>query len=49
MKEEGLKEGFEKGIELISFLMEKGLIEEVQKAAADKEYAGKLLEKYSIQ
>ena len=46
MKEEGLKEGFEKGIELISFLMEKGLIEEAQKAAGDKEYAVTLMEKY---
>ena len=49
-KEEGREEGREEGwnslAKLISFLMEKGLIEEAQKAAGDKEYAVTLMEKY---
>ena len=53
MREEGRAEGKEEGwdslAKLISFLMGKGLIEEAQKAADDKEYAGKLMEKYGIQ
>ena len=57
MREEGRAEGREEGREevwnsltkLMSFLLENGLIEEAQKATCDKEYAGKLMEKYSIQ
>ena len=53
MREEGRAEGKEEGwdslAKLISFLMEKGLVEEAQKVAGDKEYARELMEKYSIQ
>ena len=40
------EEGWNALAKLISFLMEKGLIEEAQKAAGDKEYAVTLMEKY---
>ena len=46
---EGREEGWNSLAKLVSFLMEKGLIEEAQKAVSDKEYAGRLMEKYSIQ
>ena len=49
MREEGREEVWNSLTKLMSFLLENGLIEEAQKATCDKEYAGKLMEKYSIQ
>ena len=60
MREEGFKEGFKEGFnegreeasnyfsKLISFLMEKGLIEEAQKAISDIDYGKELIEKYDL-
>ena len=45
-REEGRAEGWNSLAKLVSFLMEKGLIEEAQKAVSDKGYAGILMEKY---
>ena len=48
MREEGLEEASNYFSKLISFLLEKGLIEEAQKAISDIDYGKELIEKYDL-